>query len=244
MNTTLIVPPGASPHTFELSPSGAQAIEQAEVIFAVGELDEWITKTGSNTPVVIVDSNIRYIDTDEDEEEAEEEHDEDPHYWLSAANAMIIADNITASLVEIDPANADYYQTNNQQYQLELSELHEEIIEALIPLNNPKIGTFHGAWDYFARDYGIEIAATFEEFPGKVPGPKYLSEFADTLATGEVRAVYSEPQLPTDKLQLIADQYNVAIGILDPLGGVEGRSTYIELMRYNTVQLISTLTTN
>lgn len=243
LQVELLVPAGASPHTFEPNPQTAKNIQHSQIILAVGGLDDWITGLSSETPVVIIDDNITYLSYQSDHHNNDNNKTSslDPHYWLSAANAGGIAKQIAKELSTIDPENSDYYQANLKQYQAELVVLDEELKAALAALPNKNIATFHNSWQYFSRDYGLNIVTTFEEFPGQTPGPQYLASFADALEQHNVKAVYSEPQLPIDKLVPIAQEHQVELGVLDPLGGTEDRQSYLEMMRYNKNQLEATL---
>ncbi len=258
--THLLLPPGASPHTFEPTPKTAEAINNSQVIFAVGLLDEWVYKTGDKTEVIEVNQGIDFLDSeidfdtsfdeneverrDEDEESKnkhDHDHEKDPHYWLNIKNTMLIAEQIAEKLSEIDPDNAAYYHANLQQYRSELAAADAEIRAIIEPLPKKNIVTFHNSLQYYANEYGLNIVAVFEEFPGQSPGPQYLARFSNLLASGSVDAAFSEPQLPVERLGVIAAEHQVPMGIIDPLGGVAGRTTYLELMRYNTFELQRTL---
>src|SRR3989338_6723335 len=89
-----IVPPGASPHTFDPASGLLRQLSDAQVIYAVGHgLDDWSVDFSKilGAEVVTVDKNIVLrpsIETGGD----------DPHYWLDVRNAVIIAKNISADL--------------------------------------------------------------------------------------------------------------------------------------------------
>jgi len=51
-----------------------------------------------------------------------------------------------------------------------------------------------------------------------------------------------EPQLSQSSITAFANDHNLSIAIIDPLGGVEGRNSYIELMRYNVEEVMRALT--
>ncbi len=240
----LLLPPGASPHTFEPTPKTAEAINNSQVIFAAGILDEWAYKTGDEAKVMTINQGIHFLDNDlvaHKENNEENEHENEPHYWLNIKNAIIMSEQITEKLSEIDPENAEAYRLNLRQYIAELETTNTEITQIIASLPKKDIATFHNSMQYYADEYGLNLVAVFEEFPGQLPGPQYLAEFSNLLANGNIDAVFSEPQLPTERLRAIASEYQVPMGIIDPLGGVPGRETYIELMRYNTFEFQRTL---
>lgn len=249
IETVLLLTPGASPHTFDLSPKEVRALSGSAALFTIGHgLDNWAIKIGQSVginDIYVVDKNIELMDfeehEDEDEHKDETEHEEyenDPHYWLSVGNALIIAEQVKNELSDKFPEKRALFEENFENYSIRLGALDQEIRTRLTPLDTPPIATFHNAWKYFARDYPITIAAVFEEFPGKEPTPKYINEFQEKVKRNNVKVIFAEPQFSPLALEPIAKDLGVGFSELDPLGGVEGRETYEALMLYNVNQVI------
>lgn len=244
----LIVPPGASTHTFDPSPSTLRNLRNVEVVYAIGHgaddwIDEIINSVDAQKVVVDHDIDIRDAEHDEHEEEegehedeGEEEHEhgpEDPHYWLSIPNAKVIAATIADDLSQRFPEDADVFATNLERYLQELDQADGEIRSQLADVSNPQLITLHDAWYYFAQEYGLEIVGTFEPTAGREPTPQYLVELQEAIEASGSRTLYSEPQLSTAGLSGFARDNNLTIAELDPIGGTEGRGSYIALMKYN-----------
>ncbi|MDP2632072.1 MAG: metal ABC transporter substrate-binding protein, partial [Candidatus Uhrbacteria bacterium] len=91
MDVALIVPSGASPHTFEPAPSTLRDLAQTEVVFSIGHgLDDWtdnlVLSIGAQN--ITVDSNIDLLDASaENISDPQNSYNGlsnvDPHYWLS-----------------------------------------------------------------------------------------------------------------------------------------------------------------
>jgi ABC-type Zn2+ transport system substrate-binding protein/surface adhesin len=103
------------------------------------------------------------------------------------------------------------------------------------------IALFHSAFDYFAAAYGVRIVATFEPIPGQEPGPRHVREFLRRLREHNLRVLFIEPQLNAAPLRSLARDIGVNLQELDPLGGIEGRQSYLALMRFNASQIASAL---
>jgi len=224
----LILPPGASPHTFDLKPQDVAKIQKADLVLAIGHgLDDWVT-SALNSPdkKVVIDKDIVIKKL---------EGKDDPHYWLSVKNAKQIALNISEILISHDPDNKSYYLQNTVSYlaQLELLEQELTLLNLQIPDKNKSLITFHDAWYYFSEERGLNVAASFEPFPGKSPSPSDLSQFEKAVKASGTKVIYSEPQLPADLLGPVAKDLGVKIAVLDPTGGIKDRDSYINLMRYN-----------
>lgn len=275
----LILDPGASPHTFELTPRKATRLSQVDAIFGIGHgLDSWAEDTaniGSAAFITLdehvdlhcgedvhVHSDDEHHDEDEhghddhgheedehghDEDEHEEDHadeahdDEheeetiacDPHYWLSVQSAEHMVEQLVEELSALNPTHADLYAANAATYIEELSALDDEVTETLAGVENPHIITFHDSYHYMAEAYGFEVVGTFEPTPGREPTPRQLAELQDLVGIYNIQTLYSEPQLSDRAVQAFVNDLNVAIMELDPLGGTDGRTSYVELMRYN-----------
>jgi len=225
----LILPPGASPHLFEFSPRQLEALQNVKTVFAIGHgLDDWatqITNVVKGARVMLVEQGIT-LRTFED-------GTTDPHYWLHFGNARRITENIAKALIEMDPAHAGAYRASAEAYKEKLVEKERELKDVLAPAQGQPILTFHDAWFYFAEDFGLKIAGTFEPSAGEEPTPRSLAALQQTIEKEQIRIMFIEPQLSSGVLESFAKDNHVGVAELDPLGGVKGRTTYLELMAFN-----------
>lgn len=271
----LILPPGASPHTFDPSPSAVREASDSAIIFAIGHtLDDWaldLRDQAGDGEVVIVDNGIQlkpfsvfeidehadehedhdhdehddHYDHDEhDEDEHHEEHEGhshgaiDPHYWLSPTNAAIIANTVAMELAELDPTNKDDYMARASDFEAKVFAERDAWQERLANEVRPVV-TLHDAFAYYAEDMGFNIVASIEPFPGKEPTPRYLQELSEIIRRENVATIYLEPQLGTDSIVSLSRDLGVGLGQLDPLGGVDGRESYIDLLDFNGQQILN-----
>lgn len=227
----LLLPPGASEHTFEPTPSTIRQLQGASVVYAIDHgIDGWLDGIIESVDAekVIVDKGITIRESvDPDEGET------DPHYWLSIPNSKIMARTITDDLSIRYPEHAGTFESNLSQLLLDLDAADAEIRASFELIENKNIITLHDAWYYFAEEYGLTIVGTFEPSPGREPTPQYLIALMNAIEDSGSTALYSEPQLPITGLKSFADDNGLTIAELDPVGGVEGRDSYIELMKYN-----------
>ena len=129
VSVVILVPPCASPHTYEPTPSQMQKIAKAKIYAKVGSGIEfelvWMGKIiAINPDMLIIDCSegIELIDMSSHYHEHELEIHEnqhfgkDPHIWTSPRNAKIMVENIYNGLIEIDPNNKKYYAQNKDAY--------------------------------------------------------------------------------------------------------------------------------
>lgn len=228
---TVILPPGANPHTFEQTPSEARAIAGAQVVYAIGYgIDDWVdTIRPRRTQKLVVNKNIvlRAPAPNSDDTGT------DPHYWLTVPNAKIIATNIATDLEKRFPQNAPLFRTNLAQYLQKLSDADAEIRLNLSLVKNKNLVTLHDAWYYFSAEYGLSIIGSFEPSAGKEPTPRYLRDLSQDIAKAKTRVLYTEPFIATDMLKPFLRDNALRIATLDPIEGLAANDSYISLMKKN-----------
>jgi len=229
LEVALILPPGASPHFYEFSPRQLTRLQQTRVIFAIGYgIDDWLGDISNALPhaeIEQVDSGITLRKTDEGSI--------DPHYWLNFPNAEIIAENVALRLSILHPEFSEVYRQNLEQYLITLRIAEEETQAILAPYGGEHIITLHDAWEYFADNFQLTILGTFESEAGAEPTPQYLSSLQKAIKDYSITLIFAESQFSNTSVENFAKSNGIGIALLDPLGGVFGRESFIELMRYN-----------
>ncbi len=242
----LLLQPGSSPHTFDLDPGMAKKLARTDVVYMIGHgVDDWIRDEAANLGVkrlAVVDREIKLMEygvSGEDETGGHGRGGVDPHYWLSGANALLMSRNIKESLKILYPMYAEEIEDRYQEYAKELAKMDVEMRNMFLGLGNRKMAVFHPAWGYFARDYGLEVVAIFEENAGVNPDPKHVAFFIDKIRENQLAVVYTEPQFSDDQLLGLIKDAGIVTAELDPLGGVWGRESYVELMKYNASRIVN-----
>jgi zinc transport system substrate-binding protein/manganese/iron transport system substrate-binding protein len=229
----LVLPPGASPHTFEPTPTNVRGLDGASVLFVVGHgLDDWAARLarGAGVPRLMpVDDGIALRRVDD----AHADASVDPHYWLSAANGKLIARTVAAELERLAPEKGAEIHASLASYLARLDVADAEIRRLLADMPTRRIATVHDGFRYFADAYALEVAAVFEPYAGLEPSPGFVIEFQRKIRASGVRMVFTEPQLSIGALRAIARDLGVTLGVLDPLGGLPGREGYIDLLLFD-----------
>ncbi|AEB11540.1 metal ABC transporter substrate-binding protein [Marinithermus hydrothermalis] len=244
---TALLPPGASPHTFEPRPSDLRRLTNAQALFYVApEFDGWAARLPAQTRVEVLplvpEAYRRHFTAGEEHAGETDRHGgTDPHFWTDPLTVQATLPALVDALCELDPPGCPQYQENATAFAAELEALAEELEAKLAPLEGRPVLLFHESLGYFLDRYGLRVAAVLEPFPGKEPTPRYLKEILKTVREAGVRAVFTEPQLPKRPAEVIAEAAGIRLHVLDPLGGTEGRATYPELMRYNARALLEAL---
>ena len=234
-----LVPPGASPHTYEPTPAQLKFLSRARVLVLNGVgLEFWADKViaavdNPNLIVVRTAKGLKILAGDADEPRG------NPHVWLSPHEAIHQVEMIRDALARADPGGSDAYRANAERYVAELRAFDADIRATVATFSQRKFIAFHAAWAYFARDYGLEEAAVIEHAPGREPSPADIADVIRTARAIGAKAIFAEPQFPVSAARVIAEESGASVLLLDPLG--KPSETYLDLMRSNLAQISKAL---
>lgn len=234
----VLLPPGVSPHTFEPTSKAIKDISEAQVFIKIGSgLEFWaekIIKSSGNKKLIVIDCSegLSLIKLQE-KQHSHHISEYDPHIWLNPLNVIKIIDKIQETFSKVDPLNAALYKKNAESYKESIFKLDNEIANRVKNLKIKEYVTFHPAWNYFSKRYGLKVAGVIEESPGKEPGPKYINKIIKEIKRIGSKVVFVEPQFNPKIASVIAKEANAQIVYLDPIGGQKGKETYVEMMKYN-----------
>ena len=100
------------------------------------------------------------------------EDGEDPHIWLDPANCILMCKNIAAGLAEFYPDKQPLIEQNLSAVTAEYEAAQTYGEETLKALSCRELVTFHDGFSYFARAFGLEVAAAMEIEEGSEPSAK------------------------------------------------------------------------
>ena len=241
-------------HTYSPKPSDLVAVRKAQLLFEVGlGLEVWVAslvKTAGSPSLRVVTTSqgigVLHDDTGHrhgpHEEETAGDATGNPHIWLDPDNAVIMLRHITDSFIQIDPAHAEEYRNNLAAYLQRLDQLRTELSRRVQSLSNRRFIAHHPAWPYFARHFGFEIAGTIQMQSGAESSALHLQSLITTMKKERITVIASEIQLSQRLPSLLAKETHARVVVLTTLpGGLPGTETYLDMLRYNVLQLVDAL---
>jgi zinc/manganese transport system substrate-binding protein len=243
-----LLPPGVGPHDYAFTPSDAVRLHTADVLIINGlGLETWLERllrAAARSGLVVIDSSrgIEPLELPEAGHRGElgsaDRHRDrgrwDPHVWLDPLRAVRQVENIRDGLSAHDPDHAGDYAENAGRYIERLRALHGEMERAASGFKRRELMTFHSAFQYFTRRYGLEVVAVVEPAPGKEPTPRFLAHLHEVARRHGLKVVYSEPQYRPRLAEVLARDLGLEVAVLDP--GVTGPlepDAYESVMRSN-----------
>jgi zinc transport system substrate-binding protein len=230
-----LLPASASPHDYQLSPRDLRKVDGARLIVFNGlEIEKGLNNIlapGPNRPATVDASQSlgeRLIPARHKEVSAFNPSGANPHFWLDPTLAAHAVTNIMRALTQADPGNAAAYESNGLAYIERLQRLNKEISAGLAPFKGAPIVTYHDAFPYFARRYGLEIVGVIQEVPEVDPSPKHLTNLQRAIREKKVRAIFTEKDAASAHADRIARDLKVKLGVLDPLESLDLTPTAYE----------------
>jgi len=235
----VMIPPGASPATYEPTVSQLSRLDRSRVYFRIGYVGferSWMDKICSVNPdmkIVDLSEGVEIIEEDtvaRGDHNGHGHHGTDPHIWMSTINARIIARNIRNELLLLLPGKKEYLLERFDQFSLSLDSLHLAITNKLEGIENRKFMIYHPALTYYARDYGLVQLSL--EIEGKTPSPAHLMKMTDFSIHNQISKILIQNQFDHKNAEVLAKETGSEIIQFDPLD-----LQWSEQMRYIAEQL-------
>jgi ABC-type Zn uptake system ZnuABC Zn-binding protein ZnuA len=246
VSVSALVPSNADVHTFEPRPSDVRSVAAAKVLFMNGlGMDDWLATTMSDTSaggtLVKLGVDLPGVQL----LPGETAGTENPHLFMDVKYAELYVDRIASALESADPANASTYAANAAAYNQQLDDLDAWVRSqvATIPEANRKLVTFHDAFPYYAREYGITIVGVAVPAPGQDPSASYTAQLIDTIKADGVKAIFAEAQFPAKLVNQLAAEAGckVVANLYDDSLGDPPVNSYEAVIRWDTTQLVEAL---
>lgn len=218
----VIVPPGASPATYEPPPAVIRDLKDSELMIINAYLGfelAWIDRMiniNSDVEVLELAASQDLIAADSHSHDDISHHTGvDPHFWVSPLRARIIAQDIRDFLSEKDPGRKDEYWKNHHRLDSVIMDTDAYLRTLLENTGNKSFMIFHPSLSYLAKDYGLEQIAV--ETEGKEPSPSDLKRLIDKGREKNIKAILVQREFDKRNADLIADEISAETIIIDPL---------------------------
>lgn len=242
-------------HSIEPRPSMVINIKNADMLIVVGmDLDMWaksLADAAKNSKVMIgsrgyldVSLNVPKLDVPAkvDASMGDIHIYGNPHYWISPDNGKIILKSIYEKMIELQPANAEYFKKNYDDYLSKLDQNIKKWKEMLKPFAGTKVVTYHESWPYFAEDFNLSVDGFIEPKPGMAPSPSHVLALEEKIKADGVKLILVEPFYDIREAEKIAKDTGIKyIVIASSVGAVSGTGSYLEMFDYDINKIAEAL---
>ncbi|MGQ0556146.1 MAG: metal ABC transporter substrate-binding protein [Nitrospiraceae bacterium] len=239
-------------HTYSPKPTDLIAVRKARLLLEIGMgLEVWVSSLvknagGQSLRVVTTSHGVELIQDDTDVHEGTH-HDGkagNPHVWLDPENVATMLRHITEALIEVDPSHTTEFRSNQAAYLQRLGQLQKELSARTQRLSDRRFVAHHPAWPYLAKRFSLDIVGTIHMQSGTEPSALHLQALIQKMRRDHIKVIVSEIQLSQRLPELLARETKAHVVVLTTMpGGLEGTPTYLDMLRYNVLQLAGALET-
>jgi len=247
--------PGVDPHLYKASAGDVSLLSGADMIFYNGlhlegkmsEIFEQMKKRGITTVAVTDGINREILETP-----PAFEGNYDPHVWFDVTMWMSAVETVRDSLIEKDPAGADYYRSNAESYLKQLSELNDYVKKRAgeVPEDKRVLITAHDAFNYFGRAYGFTVKGLQGISTQSEAGTQDVQSLAAFIVEKNIPAIFVESSVPPKYIEAVqaavkAKGFDVSLGgelFSDAMGNPgTPEGSYIGMVRHNIDTIVNAL---
>ena len=259
--TKVLLPMSASPHDYSLKPSDVEKLQSAKLVVWIGEeMETFLEKSVEKLPkekvltleevdaikALVEHEGHDHSDHQEDAHKHDDhkhehshghdhghDHDENWHIWLSPTASGHVAEQIAQRLTQIYPEQKAKIAQNLADFNVALTAKNGEIEKQLAAFKDKGYYTFHDAYGYFEKAYGLNSLGSFTINPTIAPGAKTLSAIKNSIAKHQAKCLFAEPQFTPKVMDSLSKGTATNVGKLDPLGEkVElGKNAYPQFLQ-------------
>lgn len=215
-SVVVLVPPGASPASYELLPSAVRRLSKARLYLLNGYLPVekvWEKKLKALDQGPVLADTSEGIDLISGHSHDGQKTGVNPHFWLAPETVRIQCSHILEALVQADPHGKTEYEKNYRKLLKKISEVEEELSRIFSDQTGRSFLVYHPAWSYLARQYGLQQIAL--ELHGKEPGTSGMKEFLSQAV--QHKNLFVQTQSDQRLAESIARQAGLKVVSLDPL---------------------------
>ena len=217
-NVSLVVKPGADPHSYSPTVSDVKALSKADLIVANGlGLDNAYLKGYKNVLYLgdKIPATMLGVESGHTDDELEGLN---PHIWLSFDFLInYIVPSIRDELIKVDKVNAQIYKANAQTLINSLSSLSKKFDSLLGGYKNSVVVLDHPSYFYLFRKYDILILSV-EEGHDKQPTISHIKDIIAQSKKSNLLGIFVGPQFNKSAIETISKELKRRYYVLDPLG--------------------------
>lgn len=233
----LLIKGSQTPYDFNLTATETAQLKSAKLVIWVGpelekNLEPVIAKLPSSTTVaeLLANSRLKILPSRSDPSLR------DPFFWMDDRNIIILVDELTDLLMQIDPARSHVYARNRREMLVPLRRIDKEYEYGYRGLKAGIGVTYFDTLQYFEQAYALGILDRVTGTPWDSETAANMLKVRNRIQQNEAVCLFVDTSMQAGNLELIVKDQQVNIGKLDVLGRnfSAGADLYLKMMQYNT----------
>jgi zinc/manganese transport system substrate-binding protein len=138
-----------------------------------------------------------------------------PHYWLPPKNGRLLAREISARLLQLDPEGKEYYTARLAAFESKLDAKEKEWAPLIAKARGKKVATYHKSWSYVSDWLQLTEVGYVEPKPGIPPDPSHLVALIAQMKKEGATLLLMESFYNKVTAQMVADKSGAKLLVLD-----------------------------
>lgn len=257
---SLLIPPGADSHSFDLRVDDLIEIKNSDLfLYTSDEIEQWVKKLDISkyTEVIDLSDGIELFPVEEEADHhhhhEHSSHEYDPHYWLYPLNAIHMVEVIRDLMVDLiqDTYCKEQIKINAINYIESLNQIDQKIRKVVENSETKKI--YFGSpfsFYYWTHEYGLEYVLTYATCSIEVePSINTIINVINDMKKENVKVIYVKELLSENVAEMIAESTGAEIVLLHSCHNVskedfDNGKTYLDIMEDNIKALAKGLNVN
>jgi zinc transport system substrate-binding protein len=220
----VMIPPGASPETYEAGFRQLNELSTSDLYLKIGHLsfeDAWMKTLSELNPKMKVFTVSEGIELIEESYQHNQVHNSDkeilydPHIWMSVMNAELIAHNSLKALQQVYPNDSALFHKNYLHLLKEIEEVKSSWLQKKDSLKGKAFLIYHPALSYLADEMNMEQISL--EYQGKEPPPSHIQNIIREAKKKNIKFIFIQKQFNPDNAKSLANETGAEIIVIDPL---------------------------
>jgi len=233
----LLIKDPQTPFEFTVTANETAQLKAAKLVIWVGpelekNLEPVIAQLPSSTTVVelLANSRLKILPSRSDPALR------DPFFWMDDRNIIILLDDLTELLIQIDPARSHIYARNRREMLVPLRRIDKEYEYGYRGLKAGTGVTYFDTLQYFEQAYALGILDRVAGTPWDSETAADMLKVRKRIQQKEAVCLFVDTSMHAGNLELIVKDQQINIGKLDVLGRnfSAGADLYLKMMQYNT----------
>jgi len=233
----LLIKDPQTPYDFAITANETARLKTAKLVIWVGpelekNLEPLIAKLPSSTTVVelLANTRLKILPSRSDPSLR------DPFFWMDDRNVIILVDELTELLMQVDPARSHVYARNRREMLVPLRRIDKEYEYGYRGLKAGVGVTYFDTLQYFEQAYALGILDRVTGTPWDSETAANMLRVRNRIQQNEAVCLFVEISMHAGNLELIVKDQQINIGKLDVLGRnfSAGADLYMKMMQYNT----------
>jgi ABC-type Zn2+ transport system substrate-binding protein/surface adhesin/cytochrome oxidase Cu insertion factor (SCO1/SenC/PrrC family) len=233
----LLIKGSQTPYDFNITAAETAQLKNARLLVWVGpELEKNLEPIIEQLPLstrvaeLLANSRLKILPSRSDPSLR------DPFFWMDDRNIIMLVDELTELLMQLDPARSHVYARNRREMLVPLQRIDKEYEYGYRGLKAGSGVTYFDTLQYFEQAYALDILDSVTGTPWDSESAVNMLNVRNRIQKNEAACLFVDASMHAGNLELIVRDQKINVGKLDVLGRnfSAGADLYLKMMQYNT----------